>query len=205
MISELHAGAPFAMVAAQFSQTQTALEGGEIGWVQTNQLDPAVARLVSQMPVGAISNPVRVPGGLSIVTLQGKREIGHDIATVATHAPGVLAVHLAAGRSAEPDRSAAPGPGEGEVGRSARSMAASRWRRWRRPTTRRTARSIRGKSGWRGSIRRPSAQLLETIPLGKPTEPLISRDGIAVITVCSREQKNVGEITAQDIQHRLVS
>jgi peptidyl-prolyl cis-trans isomerase SurA len=48
-------------------------------------------------------------------------------------------------------------------------------------------------------------QLLETQPLGKPTEPLVSRDGIAVITVCSREQKNVGEISASDIQRRLVS
>ncbi len=65
VITELHAGAPFPLVAAQFSQTQTALEGGELGWVQTNQLDPAVARIVSQMPVGAISNPVRVPGGFS--------------------------------------------------------------------------------------------------------------------------------------------
>ena len=31
VITELHAGAAFAMVAAQFSQTQTALEGGELG------------------------------------------------------------------------------------------------------------------------------------------------------------------------------
>src|SRR5689334_18937835 len=36
------------------------------------------------MPVGAISNPIRVPGGLSIVTLQAKREIGNEMATVAT-------------------------------------------------------------------------------------------------------------------------
>ena len=48
-------------------------------------------------------------------------------------------------------------------------------------------------------------QLLETIPLGKPTEPLISRDGIAVITVCSREQKNVGEITPTQIRNRLIN
>ena len=47
-------------------------------------------------------------------------------------------------------------------------------------------------------------QLLESIPLGKPTEPLISRDGIAVITVCTREQKNLGAITPQEIEHRLV-
>ena len=70
------------MVAAQFSQNQTALQGGELGWVQANQLDPEVARLVAEMPVGAISNPVKVPGGFSIVTLQGKREIGREMGTV---------------------------------------------------------------------------------------------------------------------------
>ena len=69
------------MVAAQFSQNQTALQGGELGWVQPNQLDPEVARLVAEMPVGAISNPVKVPGGFSIVTLQGKREIGREVGT----------------------------------------------------------------------------------------------------------------------------
>src|SRR6202020_138519 len=69
VITELRAGAAFPLVAAQFSQTQAALEGGELGWVQVNQLDPAVARIVTQMPVGAVSNPVRVPGGFSVVSL----------------------------------------------------------------------------------------------------------------------------------------
>ncbi len=82
VITELRAGAPFPVVAAQFSQNQTALQGGELGWVQPNQLDPEVARLVVEMPVGAISNPVKVPGGFSIVTVQGKREIGREVGTV---------------------------------------------------------------------------------------------------------------------------
>src|SRR3984957_13666111 len=81
VIGELRAGAPFPVVAAQFSQNQTALQGGELGWIQANQLDPEVARLVSEMPPGAVSNPVKVPGGFSIVTLQGKREIGNDVGT----------------------------------------------------------------------------------------------------------------------------
>src|SRR5262249_60022018 len=62
VIGELRRGAPFGVVAAQFSQNQTALQGGALGWVQPNQLDPEVARLITEMPVGAISNPVRVAG-----------------------------------------------------------------------------------------------------------------------------------------------
>ena len=117
VITELHAGASFALVAAQFSQTQTALEGGELGWEQTNQLDPAVERVVSQMPVGAISNPIRVPGGLSIVTLQAKRVIGNEIATVATMRQAFFPFTAATDRSAKTDGPAAAGADEGPIAR----------------------------------------------------------------------------------------
>ena len=63
VIGELRSGAVFSAVAAQFSQTQSALEGGELGWVQPDQLDPQVASLVVQMPIGAVSNPVRCQAG----------------------------------------------------------------------------------------------------------------------------------------------
>ena len=82
VIKQLRAGAAFPMVAAQFSQSQTALQGGDLGWVQPNELDPEVARVVQQMPVSAISNPIAVPGGFSIVVLRAKREIGRDIGTM---------------------------------------------------------------------------------------------------------------------------
>ena len=115
VISELRGGASFPLVAAQFSQTQSALEGGELGWEQTNQLDPAVAAIVGQMPVGAISNPVRVPGGFSIVALQGKREIGRELATVATLRRSLRSLHRAVDRSGKPHGPAAPGFGQGPL------------------------------------------------------------------------------------------
>ena len=204
VISELRAGAPFAMVAAQFSQTQTALEGGELGWEQTNQLDPAVARLVAEMPVGAVSNAVRVPGGISIVNLQAKREIGHDMATVATMRQAFFpfTTPLADPQNPTEQQRQALAKAKSVIGsvNGCEQMEAVA-----------KANNAPNRPIDPGEIRvegvNPPAfrTLLATIPIGKPTEPLISRDGIAVITVCSREQKNVGEITAQDIQHRLVT
>ena len=44
-------------------------------------MDPAVLRVVSIMPEGAISNPIKVAGGYTIVTLRGKREIGKQLVT----------------------------------------------------------------------------------------------------------------------------
>jgi peptidyl-prolyl cis-trans isomerase SurA len=203
VISELHAGAAFPLVAAQFSQTQSALEGGELGWVQANQLDPAVARIVTQMPVGAISNAVRVPGGFSIVSLQAKREIGNEIATVVTLRQAFWAF---ATPLTDPQN---PTEQQRQALLKARSTQSSVHGCDQMEAIAKTTNGA-NRPVDPGEVRvegvNPPAfkQLLETIPIGKATEPLISRDGIAVIAVCTREQKNFGEITAKEIERRLV-
>jgi peptidyl-prolyl cis-trans isomerase SurA len=204
VITELHAGAPFAMVAAQFSQTQTALEGGELGWEQTNQLDPAVAAIVSQMPVGAISNPVRVPGGFSVVTLQAKREIGNQLATIATLRQAFFPFTVPLTDPQNPTEQ------QRQALMKARSLQ-STIKSCDQMEAYAKANNPSNRPIDPGEVRvegvNPPAfkQLLETIPLGKPTEPLISRDGIAVITVCTRDQKNIGEITPTEIRNRLIN
>lgn len=204
VIAELHAGAPFALVAAQFSQTQSALEGGEIGWVQINQLDSAVGQIVTQMPVGAISNAVRVPGGFSVVTLRAKREIGRDLATIVTLRQAFFAFSTPLSDPQNPTdqqrQALQKAHTAGATIKGCEQMEAFA-----------KSNNLTNRPVDPGEVRvegvNPPAfrQLLASIPLGKPTEPLISQDGIAVIAVCSREQKNVGEVTAPEIQHRLVN
>jgi peptidyl-prolyl cis-trans isomerase SurA len=204
VIGELRAGASFAMVAAQFSQTQTALEGGELGWLQTNQLDPAVARIVAQMPPGAVSNPVRVPGGFSVVALKAKREIGNDLATVVTLRQAFVAF---ATPLADPQN---PTEQQRQALAKARSIGSTVSGCEQMEAT---AKAINGPNHpidpgevRTGSVSPPAfRQLLETLPIGKATEPLISRDGIGVIAICTRDQKNLGEVTSKDIQTRLVN
>jgi len=58
IIDQLRRGSPFPVVATQFSQAQSALQGGDLGWVEPARLDPEVAAIITQMPPGAISNPV---------------------------------------------------------------------------------------------------------------------------------------------------
>ncbi|NBS42824.1 MAG: rotamase, partial [Acetobacteraceae bacterium] len=84
VIQRLRQGVPFAMVAAQFSQSQTAIQGGAMDWMTADRFDTAVASILRQMPEGAISNPIRVPGGFEIVLLRDKRISGRDMATLLT-------------------------------------------------------------------------------------------------------------------------
>jgi peptidyl-prolyl cis-trans isomerase SurA len=204
VIKQLRSGAPFPMVAAQFSQTQTALEGGSLGWVQTNQLDPAVAQIVTEMPVGAISNPVRVPGGLSIVTLQAKRQIGRDMATVVTvrQAFFPFTAPLVDPQNPTDQQRQALAKAHAAIAAVHSCAEMEAYAKSNNPANRPVD---PGEIRVEGVNPPAFRQMLATLPLGKPTEPLVSRDGIAVLTICSRDEKNIGEINAQDVEHQLIN
>jgi peptidyl-prolyl cis-trans isomerase SurA len=202
VIGELRAGAPFPVVAAQFSQNQTALQGGELGWIQANQLDPEVARLVSEMPPGAVSNPVKVPGGFSIVTLQGKREIGNDVGT----AVSLRQVFLPFTSALNPQ---APTDQQKQQLDKARSISASVHSCEQMEQTAKANNSPRPADP--GEIRletvNPPAfrQVLATLPPDRASQPLVTNDGIAVLVVCSREQKNLAQQSAQEVRAQLLN
>lgn len=202
VIAELRRGAAFPVVAAQFSQNQTALQGGELGWVQANQLDPEVARLVAEMPVGAISNPVKVPGGFSIVTLQGKRDIGREMGT----ALSVRQVFLPFTGALNPQ---APTEQQKQTLEKAKSIAASVHSCEQMEQANKANNSPRPADP--GEVRLESInpatlrQVLATLPPDRTTQPLVTNDGIAVLIVCSREQKNLAQESNDQVRSQLLS
>ncbi|WP_342624032.1 peptidylprolyl isomerase SurA [Pseudomonas alkylphenolica] len=70
---QLKQGADFAQLAIARSASESALEGGEMGWRKAAQLPPPFDRLLSSMSVGDVTEPVRTPGGFIILKLQEKR------------------------------------------------------------------------------------------------------------------------------------
>jgi peptidyl-prolyl cis-trans isomerase SurA len=202
VISELRKGAAFPVVAAQFSQTQTALQGGELGWVQPNELDPQVAQLVQQMPVGAISNPVPVPGGFSIVTLQGKREVGRDVGTVLTMRQTFLPFST-------PLNPQAPTDQQRQTLEKARSISASVHSCDQMEQVAKANNSPRPADP--GEVRLEDVnppqfrQLLGSLPFDHASQPLVAADGIAIVVVCSREQKNLAAVSPQELRQRILS
>ncbi len=46
--------------------------------------------------------------------------------------------------------------------------------------------------------------LLNGLPPGKPSRPLISTDGIGLVMICSSTQKNVAEADKKEISNRLL-
>ncbi len=202
IIAQLRAGANFGVVAAQFSQSQTALQGGDLGWVQANQLDPEVLRVVQIMPAGAVSNPIRVPGGLSIVTLRAKRVIGSDNATIAS-------VRQAFFPFTTPLNPAAPTEAQRAMLDRARAAAANA--RSCEDIERANTAAGGGRPADPGELRvdaigNPALRdMVANLPPGRASQPLIAEDGIAVLMVCTRETKNLGVPSQRELGQRILS
>ncbi|WP_093316001.1 peptidylprolyl isomerase [Sphingomonas jatrophae] len=75
IVEQVRGGASFVAYARQFSEASTAAVGGDLGWVRAELLPEPLAATVRQMPAGAVSAPIQLPGGYSIVALVDKRQI----------------------------------------------------------------------------------------------------------------------------------
>jgi peptidyl-prolyl cis-trans isomerase SurA len=75
ILEQLKNGASFAGYARQYSEASTAAVGGDLGWVRPEQLPAPLADTLRQMGPGAVSNPIPVPGGISILAVQDTRKI----------------------------------------------------------------------------------------------------------------------------------
>lgn len=72
--SQLQSGAPFQVMARQFSQSPSAASGGDIGWVYDGQLAPELNVQLAKMSSGSVSAPVRSTGGYYILALRERQE-----------------------------------------------------------------------------------------------------------------------------------
>ncbi len=70
---QLKQGADFAQLAIAKSGSDNALEGGDMGWRKPAQLPPPFDQMLSNTPVGGITEPARAPGGFIILKVLEKR------------------------------------------------------------------------------------------------------------------------------------
>ncbi len=202
IITQLRAGAPFPVMAAQFSQSQTALQGGELGWVRANQLDPPVAAIATQMPEGAISNPIPVPGGITIVQLRGRRQLGRDKSTVLDIRQAFIPFTGVLDPRAPTDQQRRAVEQAKALSGSVHSCPEMEAANTRLGNAR-PANPGEVKLEQLGSP--PLRALLGALQPGVATKPVISTEGVAVIILCSRETKTTSAPGKEEISARLLN
>jgi peptidyl-prolyl cis-trans isomerase SurA len=83
-------GEDFARLAVAFSNSQTALEGGALGWRRGPEIPTVLADLVVGLKPGEISEPLRTPSGYHIVRLNEVRGADQQVVIEQTHARHIL-------------------------------------------------------------------------------------------------------------------
>ena len=71
---QIEGGMDFAAAAIRYSDAPNALEGGDLGWRNVDELPPAFADAADHMSEGQVSPAIRGPNGFHIIKLLGKRD-----------------------------------------------------------------------------------------------------------------------------------
>jgi peptidyl-prolyl cis-trans isomerase SurA len=144
---------------------------------------------------------VKVPGGFDIVTLQAKREVGRDIGTFVA----LRQVFLPFSEVLDPQH---PTDQQHQTLEKARGLSASVKSCAQMEQVAKANPSARPADP--GDVRletvnpAPFRDLLTKLPAGEASQPLVTADGIAVIIICSKEQKNTATQTREDVRRRLI-
>jgi peptidyl-prolyl cis-trans isomerase SurA len=202
IVQQIRAGANFPAYARQFSEASTAALGGDLGWVRSEQLPAEIGGLVTQMPVGALSDPIAIPGGFSIVMLVDKRQILVADPRDAMLSLMQITVGLPAGmsRAQAEARATDLGTRTQAMGGCGRAQA--------------TAQEIGGELVANDQVRvrdLPPAlqQMLLNLAVGQASPPFGSQERISVLVLCGRDDPpavtapNAEEITRQMEEERV--
>ncbi len=187
LLEEMKKGAPFPIVARQFSSAPSAAVGGDLGWMRSGELRPEVEAAIQNLQPGFVSEPITVPGGVYLIALRDKRD-GQAVVDRVTikgiqlqSADASAAKALERIRSSLRDCNAVDGAAKRVDGASVVDF---------------------GELAL-GDLTPQMKTRLENLQANQST-PVFAEDGVTqIITMCSRRQEAVGLPTAQEVESRL--
>jgi len=89
-LAKLNSGAPFAQVAAGYSDASDALQGGSLGWRPTDRLPAMFVEAIQKLHPGELSGILRSPNGFHILKLIERRSKDSPVVISQTHARHIL-------------------------------------------------------------------------------------------------------------------
>jgi len=79
LLEQLRAGAPFPVLASQFSQAPSASNGGNLGWISEGGVDDELFAVIKEMSPGTASKLIPTTEGFHILALISRRVAGTGV------------------------------------------------------------------------------------------------------------------------------
>jgi len=197
IIEQLKNGASFAGYARQYSEASTAAVGGDLGWVRPEQLPAPLAAVLRQMVPGAISNPIPVPGGISILAVQDTRKVLTADPRDAVLSLKQVSISFPAGTTRQVAE-----PIVARFSAAARNVGGC-------GGTDKLAADFHGEIVQSDQVKMrelPPAlqQMMLPLQVGQATQPFGSiEEGVRVLVICGRDEVNANEPTFDEVYNQL--
>ena len=73
---QIKTGGSFPLIAQEFSRSASAANGGDIGWVELDQLEVPLKNAVKTLKKGDISDPIPIKNGYSVIGMRDRHGVG---------------------------------------------------------------------------------------------------------------------------------
>lgn len=187
LLQEMQRGAPFPLVARQFSAAPTAASGGDLGWVGAGELRPEVQATVNSLQPGQVSNPVRTPEGVYLVALRERRE-GRP-AQAPTVRVGLLQVTAPSAQRSELERVRARISSCERIGDSLGGVSGAEVTNLGETAETELSDAVRTQ--------------ITGLRAGQTSAVTVAGESAAMFVVCAREETATGLPSRQEIENRL--
>ncbi len=194
LVAQIQKGAPLAAIARQFSNSPSAANGGDVGWISTGEMAPEVDRALESLRPGQLSAPIPVKDGVFIIYLRDRRAGG--AATVVN----LKQVAIALPKTASPDQVAA----------AQAKLEAMRPKITGCDTLAATVAKESGViSGDLGEAETKDLapafrSAAETLQVGQVSEPIRTDAGLHLIAMCDKRAGGAQQLTKEQIENRLL-
>ncbi|HRP10164.1 MAG TPA: peptidylprolyl isomerase, partial [Terricaulis sp.] len=187
LIQEMQNGAPFPLVARQFSASPTAAAGGDMGWIGATELQPELQPIAERLQPGQVSMPVRTPAGVYIIALRERRE---GAAQGATTLVSLRQITAPAARLSQLQRAASRISGCGNLEREAANIGAGA--------------SVVDLGRATESDLVPDVRArIANVAVGAASAPVVSGEEANVFVVCARQAGGAAVPSREEIEGRL--
>lgn len=182
LIQQLKSGTSFPALAQNFSQSATSAVGGDLGWIKQGQLGGKLDDALSKIEPGQITPPIRTLDGYYILLLRDRR------ASPKLMKAGETTVSLQQLFITLP-----PNPTPQEVSGQMQLAATMREMATSCPEMENLGKELNTPmSGNLGKVKTSNLpanlkQVVQSLPDGKPSNPIRTKQGIIIIMVCERE------------------
>jgi peptidyl-prolyl cis-trans isomerase SurA len=193
LISQLQKGAPFAAVARQFSNSPSAANGGDVGWISTGEMAPEVDRTLETLRPGQLSPPIPVKDGVYIIYLKDRRAGGTSMVVKLKQAA------IALTKDATPEQVAAAQ--ETLVAMRPKVQGCDNLE----AVAAKTPGVVAGDLGEADTKDLAPAfrQVVDTLQAGQVSDPVRTDAGLHLIALCDKHPGGAEQMTRDQIEDRL--